>query len=155
MMARAEPPVPDAAYLAALALLDRVPLIDGHNDLPIIMRLNRAAQGDVVAYDLAALHEESDTDIPRMRAGKLAAQFFAAFVPPRHKHPAGFALAQLTMMRTILTHHADVFRPGLSAQDVDAAKAEGRIALFMSIENGSALDNELDALMPISASACG
>ena len=33
-MALAKPPVQDNAYAAALALLDRVPLIDGHNDLP-------------------------------------------------------------------------------------------------------------------------
>jgi membrane dipeptidase len=145
-MARAEAPVHDAAYSAALALLDRVPLVDGHNDLPVVIRLHRAAQGDIAAYDLTKLHAESDTDIPRMQAGKLAAQFFAAFVPPRHKHPAGFALAQIAMMRAILARHADVFRPGLAADDVAAAKAEGRIALFMSIENGSALDNELDAL---------
>ena len=81
-----------------------------------------------------------------MQAGKLAGQFFAAYVPPKHPKPAGFALAQIALMRDILKRHADVFRPGLCADDVAAAKAEGRIALFMTIENGSALDNELDAL---------
>jgi membrane dipeptidase len=145
-MALAEAPVQDNAYAAALALLDRAPLIDGHNDLPYVIRLNRAAKGDVAAYDLGKLHPESDTDIPRMQAGKLAGQFFAAYVPPKHPKPAGFALAQIALMRDILKRHADVFRPGLCADDVAAAKAEGRIALFMTIENGSALDNELDAL---------
>jgi len=145
-MALAEAPVQDNAYAAALALLDRAPLIDGHNDLPYVIRLNRAAKGDVGAYDLTKVHAEGDTDIPRMQAGKLAGQFFAAYVPPSHPKPAGFALAQIALMRDILARHADVFRPGLSADDVTAAKAEGRIALFMTIENGSALDNELDAL---------
>jgi membrane dipeptidase len=145
-MALAEAPVQDNAYAAALALLDRTPLIDGHNDLPYVIRLNRSAKGDVGAYDLTKVHAEGDTDIPRMQAGKLAGQFFAAYVPPNHPKPAGFALAQIALMRDILARHADVFRPGLSADDVDAAKAEGRIALFMTIENGSALDNELDAL---------
>jgi membrane dipeptidase len=145
-MALAQTPVQDNAYAAALALLDRAPLIDGHNDLPYVIRMNRAARGDVGAYDLTKVHAEGDTDIPRMQAGKLAGQFFAAYVPPNHKHPAGFALAQIALMRDILKRHADVFRPGLSAADVEAAKAEGRIALFMTIENGSALDNELDSL---------
>ncbi len=145
-MALAEAPVQDNAYVAALALLDRAPMIDGHNDLPYVIRKDRTAKGDVGAYDLAKLHPEVDTDIPRMRAGKLAGQFFAAYVPPDHPKPAGFALAQIALMRDILKRHSDAFRPGLSAADVAAAKAEGRIALFMTIENGSALDNELDAL---------
>ncbi|WP_439496778.1 dipeptidase [Bosea sp. (in: a-proteobacteria)] len=145
-MALAKTPIQDNAYAAALALLERAPMIDGHNDLPYVIRLDREAKGDVAAYDLTRVHPETDTDIPRMQAGKLAGQFFAAYVPPNHPKPAGFALAQIALMRDIMAKHADVFRPGLSADDVEAAKAEGRIALFMTIENGSALDNELDAL---------
>lgn len=145
-MALAKPPVQDNAYAAALALLDRTPLIDGHNDLPYVIRFDPAAKGDVAAYDLTKVHPEADTDIPRMQAGKLAAQFFAAYVPPNHPKPAGFALAQIALMHEVQALHPKVFRPGLSAADVEAAKAEGRIALFMTIENGSALDNELDAL---------
>lgn len=145
-MAIAPAPVQDNAYAAALALLDRAPLIDGHNDLPYVIRKDRMAKGDVGLYDLTKVHAEVDTDIPRMKAGKLAAQFFAAYVPPNEPRPAGFALAQIALMRDILRRHADAFRPGLSADDVMAAKAEGRIALFMTIENGSALDHQLDAL---------
>jgi membrane dipeptidase len=145
-MVIAAPPLTDAAYDRAIALLDRIPLIDGHNDLPFVVRLDPSAKGDLAAYDLRRVHPETDTDIPRMQAGKLAGQFFAAYVPPNHPKPAGFALAQIALMRRIWERHADVFRPGLSADDVEAARKEGRIALFMTIENGSALDNELDAL---------
>lgn len=145
-MALAKPPVQDNAYVAALALLDRVPLIDGHNDLPYVIRKHATAKGDVETYDLTTVHAEVDTDIPRMQAGKLAGQFFAAYVPPNEPKPAGFALAQIALMRDMLRRHDDVFRPGLSADDIEAAKAEGRIALFMTIENGSAIDNQLDAL---------
>jgi len=145
-MALAKPPVQDNAYIAALALLDRVPLIDGHNDLPYVIREDATAKGDVETYDLTTVHADVDTDIPRMQAGKLAGQFFAAYVPPNEPKPAGFALAQIALMRDMLRRHDDVFRPGLSAADVEAAKAEGRIALFMTIENGSAIDNQLDAL---------
>lgn len=145
-MVLAAPPVNDAAYDKALALLDRVPLIDGHNDLPYVVRLDRDAKGNLATYGLGKVHPETDTDIPRMQAGKLAGQFFAAYVPPNHPKPAGFALAQIALMRRIWERHADVFRPGLSADDVGAAQKEGRVALFMTIENGSALDNELDAL---------
>lgn len=145
-MALASPPLADAAQERALAFLERVPLIDGHNDMPFVLRLDAAARGDVAAYDLARIHPETDTDIPRMRAGRLAGQFFAAYVPPSQKNPAGFALAQIALMRAVTARHSDVFRPGLASSDVAVAKAEGRIALFMTIENGSALDGELDTL---------
>ena len=145
-MALASPPIADAAQAQALTLLERVALIDGHNDMPYVLRLDAAAKGDVAAYDLGRVHAETDTDIPRMRAGRLAGQFFAAYVPPNQKNPAGFALAQIALMREVTRRHADVFRPGLAADDVAAAKAEGKIALFMTIENGSAVDGELDAL---------
>lgn len=100
-MVLAAPPLADAAHERALALLARVPLIDGHNDLPYVVRLDPAAKGDLAAYDLGRVHPETDTDIPRMRAGRLAAQFFAAYVPPNHPKPAGFALAQIALMRRI------------------------------------------------------
>ena len=145
-MALASPPITDAAQAQALTLLEHVALIDGHNDMPYVLRLDAAAKGDVATYDLGRVHPETDTDIPRMRAGRLAGQFFAAYVPPNQKNPAGFALAQIALMRAVTARHADVFRPGLAADDIAAAKAEGRIALFMTIENGSALDGELDAL---------
>ena len=61
-MALAKPPVEDNAYAAALALLERAPLIDGHNDLPYVIRLDRQARGDVAAYDLTKVHAEGDTD---------------------------------------------------------------------------------------------
>lgn len=145
-MALASPTVADDAHAAALALLEMVPLIDGHNDLPYVVREDPQARGDLARYDLARIHAETDTDIPRMRAGRLAAQFLAAYVPPKHPKPAGYALAQIALMRAMLERHGDVFRPGLCADDVLAAKAEGRIALVMTIENGAALDDELDAL---------
>ncbi len=51
----------------AIALLQRVPLVDGHNDLAWVIRLDPQARGDVGRYDLTRVHPESDTDIPRLR----------------------------------------------------------------------------------------
>src|SRR5688572_28951374 len=105
-MALASPPIADAAQAQALTLLEHVALIDGHNDMPYVLRLDAAAKGDVAAYDLGRVHAETDTDIPRMRAGRLAGQFFAAYVPPNQKNPAGFALAQIALMREVTRRHA-------------------------------------------------
>lgn len=145
-MAVAAKPKMDKAHKAALDLLARVPLVDGHSDLPFVIRRHAQAKGDVATYDLTKLHPEGDTDIPRLKAGRVAAQFFAAFIPPSDPKPAGFALAQLTLMRDMAALHPDVFLPGLRASDIAKAHKAGKIALFMTIENGGAIDNQLDAL---------
>ena len=62
----------------ARALLKSMPLIDGHNDLPWVIR--EESGGDVLAYDLAA-EKQLDTDIPKLRAGLLGAQFWSVWVP--------------------------------------------------------------------------
>ena len=42
----------DPALQRAHAVLARVPLIDGHNDLPWTVREYKGGPGDVAAYDL-------------------------------------------------------------------------------------------------------
>ena len=50
-------------------LLQTIPLVDGHNDLPWVIHSSPAAQKSVKKYDLARLHSESDTDLPRLKEG--------------------------------------------------------------------------------------
>ncbi len=135
----------EAALAHALRLLDESPLIDAHNDLPLLIRMDPAARGSVAAYGLDQ-RRAGDTDIPRLREGRVAAQVWAAFVPPNDGHPASYALQQIAIVHAMHRLHADVFRPALAADDVARAKAEGRIASFLAIENGAAIENRLDAL---------
>ena len=135
---------PDPHLARALALLDRVPLVDGHNDLPILIR--RDAKGDVAAYDLTAISPGRDTDIPRLRAGRVGAQVWAAFVPPREVRPTSYALQQIALVHRMNALYPETFRPAFSVADIHAAKAEGRIASLIGIENGAAIENRLDAL---------
>src|SRR4051812_13563325 len=60
-------------------VLARTPVIDGHNDLAWALRQQ-------VSYDLSqrdiAVHQPTlHTDIPRLRAGGVGAQFFSVYVP--------------------------------------------------------------------------
>lgn len=57
-------------------LLRETPLIDGHNDLPYVIRADRDARGDVAAFRLAERRNSGDTDIPRLRDGRIGAQFW-------------------------------------------------------------------------------
>jgi membrane dipeptidase len=130
----------------ALQLLERAPLIDGHNDLANVIRNDPLAQGDVAAYGLGLRRTVGDTDIPRLREGRISAQFWAAFVPPREQQPASFALQQIALLRRMNIIHQDVFLPGLRSSDIARARRKGKIASFIAIENGAALENRLDSL---------
>ncbi len=136
----------DSALAHALRLLDRTPLVDGHNDLPWVIRNDATAQGDVAAFKLDERRNSGDTDIPRLREGRVAAQFWAAFVPPKEPQPAGFALQQIALLRRMHETHPTVFLPALRARDIARAKRAGKIASFIAIENGAAIEGRLDAL---------
>ena len=143
----ASPPVKaDNALEAARALLGRAPVFDGHNDLAWVIRADKAARGDVIAYDLTRLHEQSDTDIPRLRKGLVGAQFFAAFQPTSAPHPARTTLEQIDLIRRIEEAHPDVFLPGRTALDYARARRLGKIASFIAVEGGSGLENALAPL---------
>src|SRR5215212_10495829 len=64
----------------ALELLDASPLIDGHNDLAIALRTRVGGIG-VSSVDLTQTVDGLDTDIPRLRAGKVGGQFWSVWVP--------------------------------------------------------------------------
>jgi membrane dipeptidase len=136
----------DNALAVARDVLKRAPLIDGHNDLPWVIRVDRAARGDVVAYDLTRVHERADTDIPRLLEGMVGAQFWAAFQPTETPHPARTALEQIDLIRRIEAAHPDVFLPARRAADYARAKSLGKIASFIAVEGGVGLENSLSPL---------
>ena len=137
------PVTADNALAVARDVLKRAPLIDGHNDLPWVIRVDRTARGDVVAYDLNRVHERADTDIPRLREGMVGAQFWAAFQPTNAPHPARTALEQIDLIRRIEEAHPDVFLPARRAADYARAKSTGKIASFIAVEGGVGLENSL------------
>ncbi len=136
----------DNALTVAREVLTRAPLFDGHNDLPWVIRIDKAARGDVLAYELNRVHEKADTDIPRLREGMVGAQFWAAFQPTSAPHPARTALEQIDLIRRIEEAHPDVFLPARKASDYARARAAGKIASFVAVEGGVGLENALSPL---------
>lgn len=134
------------ALAKAHALLERVPLIDGHNDLPWVIRRDPDAPGDLAAYDLKRSRRGRETDIPKLRAGRVSAQFWAAFVPTKMPHPARTTLEQIELIRRMNARHADAFHPAFCAADVALARRQGKIASFIAVESGVGLENSLDLL---------
>lgn len=135
----------DWALDRALTLLDTYPLVDAHNDLPYLIR-NGAARGDIRAYGLDRMKPGAETDIPRMREGRMAGQVWAAFISRNTPDPAGATLAQIELIRELSETYPATFRHSVSAADIIAAKQEGRIASIVGVEGGLGMQNDLEML---------
>jgi membrane dipeptidase len=134
------------ALAKAKALMAKYPFIDGHNDLPWVIRQRTGAKGDDAGYDLRRIHNDGDTDIPRLRQGQVAAQVFAAFIPSEAEHPARMTLEQLDIANRIIATYPKDFHPLLRPGDVARARREGRIGVLVSVEGGVGLENSLAPL---------
>ncbi|HKX56850.1 MAG TPA: membrane dipeptidase, partial [Xanthomonadales bacterium] len=77
-VAAKEPGGSHSALQHALEILDVTPIADGHNDLPFVVR--EKAAGNVAQWDITG-RAAGDTDIPRLRAGKVGTQFWSVYVP--------------------------------------------------------------------------
>ncbi|MEZ5776290.1 MAG: dipeptidase [Hyphomicrobiaceae bacterium] len=135
----------EAMLARAREFMARVPFLDGHNDMPWVLR-ESAARGDVAAYGLDRRHPETDTDLPRLREGQVAAQVWAAFIPTSAPHPARTVLEQIDIVRQANARHSDILMAATRADDVAEAHASGRIASFLAIEGGVGLEGSLAPL---------
>ncbi|WP_431476664.1 dipeptidase [Massilia eburnea] len=136
----------DAALQHARALLDKVPLIDGHNDLPWTIREDATHPMDVERYDLRQ-RTPHETDLARLKQGKLSAQFWSVYVPGEMK--SGWAVAQLEQIdlaRRMIAKYPESLVLATRSSDIAKAKREGKIASFIGMEGGHVIENSLGAL---------
>ena len=142
-----KPPSPEAALAHARALLSATPLIDGHNDLPWAIRENKLAPRDVDAYDLRK-HTPHQTDIARMRSGKLGGQFWSVYIPGEFPD-SGYArmqLEEIDIARRMIAKYPEALVGASTAADVRAAFAAGKVGSLLGLEGGHAIENSLGAL---------
>ncbi|MFF7158881.1 membrane dipeptidase [Streptomyces sp. NPDC008139] len=131
----------------ARELLAAHPVVDGHNDLPWALR-------EQVAYDLDRLDiaaDQSDrlhTDIPRLRAGGVGAQFWSVYVSVELTggEAVTATLEQIDVVRRLADRYPADLRLALTADDMETARTEGRIASLMGAEGGHSIDCSLGAL---------
>ncbi|NED12208.1 dipeptidase [Streptomyces sp. SID9124] len=131
----------------ARELLAEYPVVDGHNDLPWALR-------EQVNYDLAVRDIATDqsahlhTDIPRLRAGGVGAQFWSVYVRSDLAGDAAVSatLEQIDAVAELLDRYPADLRRALTADDMEAARAEGRIASLMGAEGGHSIANSLGTL---------
>jgi membrane dipeptidase len=171
--------------LQARDLLRRFPLIDGHNDLPWALR--ERAGGDVSqvrltpseagtgrsAVNLAAPVDGTHTDLPRLAAGRVGAQFWSVYVPASlagasaagasaagasaaGASAAGASAAgdgavaavleQIDLARRMIACYPGALGLALTADDVERIFASGRVASLLGAEGGHAIAGSLGVL---------
>jgi membrane dipeptidase len=133
----------------ARRILDRTPLIDGHNDLPWALRQGHGS--DPHAVDLTTNLDDTTrlhTDIPRLRAGGVGGQFWSVYVPASLPpvEAAKTTFEQIDVVRRIVAAHPDVFELATTADDIVRIHRAGRIASLIGIEGGYSIDDSLGLL---------
>ncbi|WP_371619673.1 dipeptidase [Streptomyces sp. NBC_00454] len=131
----------------ARELLSEYPVVDGHNDLPWALRnqvrydLDRR---DIAADQSAFLH----TDIPRLRAGGVGAQFWSVYVRSDYAgdEAVSATLEQIDVVDQLIARYPRDLVRALTADDMEAARAQGRIASLMGAEGGHSINNSLATL---------
>ncbi|HEY4671041.1 MAG TPA: dipeptidase [Gemmatimonadaceae bacterium] len=139
---------PSDKYLArAKHILTETPLIDGHNDLPWRIREDSIARGNVDAYDLRK-HTPGHTDLDRLKAGMIGAQFWSVYTPGEWRD-SGYArvqLEQIDIAHRIIAKYPDRLALALTANDIRREYKEGKLASLLGLEGGHAIENSLGAL---------
>jgi membrane dipeptidase len=118
-------------------------LFDGHNDLPWTMRAQANSSFDKV--DIAQ-PTEFHTDIPRIRAGGLKAQFWSVYVPSSTATTGNatiMTMEQIDIVDEMLRRYPEHFERAGTAADVRRIVAAGKVASMMGVEGGHSIENQL------------
>ncbi|WP_329404570.1 dipeptidase [Streptomyces melanogenes] len=136
----------------ARTLLAQHPVVDGHNDLPWALRKQ-------VRYDLARRDVGQDqtghlhTDIPRLRAGGVGAQFWSVYVRTdlAGDEAVSATLEQIDCVDQLIARYPGDLAGALTADDMEKARAAGRIASLKGAEGGHSINNSLATLRALYA----
>lgn len=116
-------------------------LIDTHNDVP--MRVLRG-------FDIGARDEKGHTDLPRLREGGVGAVFFSVYVGAEYVQGNRAAHQALEMFDAVLhgivERYPNDFLFARTADDVELAHRQGKIAALIGVEGGHAIEDSLGVL---------
>jgi len=129
-----------------MGVLESQPLVDGHNDLPWALRL--AAGYDMDRMDPAGPIATTHTDLPRLRQGRVGAQFWSTYVPSDlPDHAAVIAnLEQVDFVHQLVARHPDTLGLALSADDIQTVFSSGRIGSLLGAEGGHSIGCSMGTL---------
>jgi membrane dipeptidase len=130
----------------AKTLLDSAPLIDTHNDLP--SHLLEQLGGDLTRADLSKIQLSLCADVPRLREGRVGAQYWAVF-------SESDTMKTRTSLREAVREFDVALRfirsqPALelarTADDIERIHKSGRIPSLLGVEGGHMIENSSAAI---------
>ena len=127
-------------------LLRSAPLLDCHNDLIWELRHHRTKGAEL---DVGGSAPELHTDLPRLEAGGVRAQFWSVYVPSDHVDPheaVTMTLEQIDALRALVRRHPDRLELVRTADDVERVAATGKVASLIGVEGGQSIGASLGAL---------
>ncbi|TFK53894.1 hypothetical protein OE88DRAFT_1128995 [Heliocybe sulcata] len=148
--------LPKDPLKAAQKILDAAPVIDGHIDLPILVREFYA--NNVSAVDLTGAMP-AHVDIPRLRDGKVGGFFWSVYTscPSDVGYDDGDdflnatwrvrdTLEQIDVANLLIEKYPDTFQAALTSEDIKQAIRERKIASLLGVEGAHQLGNSIAVL---------
>jgi membrane dipeptidase len=131
-------------------------VFDGHNDLPWEMRTKADSSFD--KRDIRASQPKMQTDIPRLKAGGVGAQFWSVYVPAdtmKKGTALNDTLEQIQLVKAMIERYPDVFEQARTADDVERIVKAGKIASLMGVEGGHSIEDSIENLRRLNALGAG
>lgn len=158
-LAAQESPV-DPATATATAALEAAPVFDGHNDVPNQLRARVANQ--INGFDFADTLDTGEghpqgavmqTDLARLKEGKVGAQYWSVYVPsnPDEAEAVQEVIEQIDVTKRLIARYPDGLRFTETADQVERAMAEGKIASLLGMEGGHSIGSSLAVLRQLHA----
>ena len=133
-------------------VLKATPLIDGHNDLPwqYHRRVNNHLSQLDLASDLTQIERPTDTDLPRLRRGRVGGLFWSVYIPIEGHGGKPSAVQavmdQIDLVKRLINHHEDDLELALDASSIRRIHKAGKIASLIGMEGGHSINNSLASL---------
>ena len=127
-------------------------VFDGHNDLPWEIRTKTTRAFD--EFDISKPQPKLHTDIERLKAGNVGAQFWSVYVPVE-TIAAGNAFQttkeQIDLVHQMIARYPETFELALTAKDVERIQSQGKIASLIGMEGGHSIEGSIGKLRQLHA----
>ena len=142
----------------ARAALDAAPVWDGHNDAPEQIRERRG--GILAGFDFAdtrstATAEKAamQTDIDRLRKGRVGAQFWSVWVEADLPEPEAVrqTVEQIDTVKRLVAANPAQLQLATTSAEVERAWKAGKIASLIGMEGGGSIGGSLAVLRQMHA----
>jgi membrane dipeptidase len=155
LLALASPLAAQSPEAVAEAALKAAPVWDGHNDVPIQLR---GRYGNVIAdFDFEDTTDTGPTDtrgrvmhtdFARLEQGHVGAQFWSVYVSADLAEPeaAVATVEQIDVTKRLIARYPDRLALALTADDVERAMDQGKIASLLGMEGGHSIASSLGVL---------